>query len=85
MGPNEIIAFGTKPKQIAFGNWPSRPNQMGPKEILTFGTKPKQMTFGNWLAKPNQMRLSEILPFGSKPNFISLVPNQSYGFVKISM
>ena len=64
---NEIIAFGTKPKQIAFGNWPSRPKQMGPKEILTFGTKPKQMTFGNWLAKPNQMRLSEILPFGSKP------------------
>ena len=63
MGPNENIAFGTKPKQIVFGNWPSRPNQMGPNEIITFGTKPKQMTFGNWLARP-----STILAFGPKSN-----------------
>ena len=58
------------PNQIAFGNWPSRPNQIGPNEIITFGTKPKQMTFGNWLARPNQMRPNESLQFGfkEKPN-----------------
>ena len=51
-----LIWFGTKPKQMLFGNWPTRPKQMGPNETDAFGTKPKQMTFGNWLARPNQMR-----------------------------
>ena len=42
-----LIWFGTKPKQMLFGNWPIRPKQMGTNKINTFGTKPKQMAFSN--------------------------------------
>ena len=65
-----LIWFDTKPKQMSFGNWPTRPKQMGPNEITLFGAKPKQMSFGNWLTSPKQMSPNEINAFGTKPNCI---------------
>ena len=42
-----LIWFGTKPKQMLFGNWPTRPKQMGQNETGAFGIKPKQIAFGS--------------------------------------
>ena len=61
------IWFITKPKQILFGNWQTRPKQMGPNEIIAFCTKQKQIAFGYWPSGPNQMGPNKILTFGTKP------------------
>ena len=72
MVPNKtkchLVSFGVVPKQMLFGNLPTRPKQMGPNEIITFGSKPKQLTFGNWLASTNQ---SEILFISEQKIFAS--------------
>ena len=42
MEKNWNKSFGTKTKQMAFGNWSAGTKQMRANGILTFGTKPKQ-------------------------------------------
>ena len=42
MRANWHYSFGTKPKQMAFGNWYAGTKQMRANWILTFGTKAKQ-------------------------------------------
>ena len=43
MGPNYILAFGTKQKQITFCSWSARPNQMRPNKMLPFDTEPSKI------------------------------------------
>ena len=67
MRANGNFSFGTKPKQMSFGNRSTGAKQMRANWNYSFGTKPKQMAFGNWSAGTKQMRANGILTFGTKP------------------
>ena len=67
MRANGNFSFGTKPKQMSFGNRSTGAKQMRANWNYSFGTKPKQMAFGNWSAGTKQMRANGILTFDTKP------------------